>query len=54
MNLWFKTLTNRAFAHDDVTAAMLVFLFKGILIRLFCLEHQHGRRMTFVELVPGE
>jgi hypothetical protein len=33
---------NRAFAHD-VTAAMLVFQFKIILIRLFCLEHQHGR-----------
>jgi hypothetical protein len=32
----------RAFAHD-VTAAMLVFQFKIILIRLFCLEHQHGR-----------
>jgi hypothetical protein len=31
----------RAFAHD-VTAAMLVFQFKIILIRLFCLEHQHG------------
>jgi hypothetical protein len=30
------------FAHD-VTAAMLVFQFKIILIRLFCLEHQHGR-----------
>jgi hypothetical protein len=29
----------RAFAHD-VTAAMLVFQFKRILIRLFCLEHQ--------------
>jgi hypothetical protein len=28
----------RAFAHD-VTAAMLVFQFKIILIRLFCLEH---------------
>jgi hypothetical protein len=28
----------RAFAHD-VTAAMLVFKFKIILIRLFCLEH---------------
>jgi hypothetical protein len=32
----------RAFAHD-VTAAMLVFQFKIILIRFFCLEHQHGR-----------
>jgi hypothetical protein len=32
----------RAFAHD-VTAAMLVFEFERILIRLFCLEHQHGR-----------
>jgi hypothetical protein len=32
----------RAFAHD-VIAAMLVFQFKRILIRLFCLEHQHGR-----------
>ena len=31
-----------AFAHD-VTAAMLVFQFKIILIRLICLEHQHGR-----------
>ena len=31
----------RAFAHD-VTAAMLVFQFKRILIKLFCLEHQHG------------
>jgi hypothetical protein len=29
------------FAHD-ITAAMLVFQFKIILIRLFCLEHQHG------------
>ena len=34
--------SNKAFAHD-VTAAMLVFQFKRILIRLFCLEHQHGR-----------
>jgi hypothetical protein len=41
-----------AFAHD-VAAAMLVFQFKIILIRLFFLEHQHGRHaMTFVELVP--
>jgi hypothetical protein len=31
-----------AFAHD-VAAAMLVFQFKRILIRLFFLEHQHGR-----------
>jgi hypothetical protein len=29
----------RAFAYD-VTAAMLVFQFKRILIKLFCLEHQ--------------
>jgi hypothetical protein len=32
---------------------MLVFQFKRILIRLFCLEHQHGRAMAFVESVPG-
>jgi hypothetical protein len=32
----------RAFAHD-VIAIMLVFQFKIILIRIFCLEHQHGR-----------
>jgi hypothetical protein len=32
----------RAFVHD-VTATMLVFQFKKIVIRLFCLEHQHGR-----------
>jgi hypothetical protein len=31
----------KVFAHD--TAAMLVFQFKRILIRLFCLEYQHGR-----------
>jgi hypothetical protein len=30
-----------AFAHD-VAAAMLMFQFKIILIRLFFLEHQHG------------
>jgi hypothetical protein len=29
----------RAFAHD-VTAAMLVFQFKRVLIRLFCMEHE--------------
>jgi hypothetical protein len=32
----------REFVHD-VTTAMLVFRFKIILIRLFCLGHQHGR-----------
>jgi hypothetical protein len=47
------SLLNRAFAHD-VTTAMLMLQFKRILIRLFCLEHQHGRPMAFVELVPGE
>ena len=36
-------LLYRAFAHD-VTADMLVFQFKIILIRLFSLEHQHGRQ----------
>jgi hypothetical protein len=47
LNLLCTRCTNslhpyRAFAHD-VTAAMLVFQFKRILIRLFCLKHQHGR-----------
>ena len=37
-----QKLPGRAFARD-VTAAMLVFQFKRILIRLFCLEYQHGR-----------
>jgi hypothetical protein len=48
----YKFCLYRAFAHD-VTAAMLVFQFKIILIRLFCPEHQHAA-MTFVELLPGE
>jgi hypothetical protein len=52
----------RAFAHD-VTAAMLVFQFKIILIRLFCLEHQHCRHgfcwvgpwgMSANALYPGD
>jgi hypothetical protein len=45
----------RAFAHD-VTAAMLVFQFKRILIRLFCLVdwYTNMAAMAFVELVPGE
>ena len=36
-----QLLLYTAFAHD-VTAAMLVFQFKIVLIRFFCLEHQHG------------
>jgi hypothetical protein len=32
----------RGFAYD-VTAAMLVFQFRIILIKLSCLEHQHDR-----------
>ena len=48
----YKFCLYRAFAHD-VTAAMLVFQFKIILIRLFCPEHQHAA-MTFVGLLPGE
>jgi hypothetical protein len=52
--LYKVSITNkayRAFAHD-VTAAMLVFQFKRILIRLFCrLEHQHGRH-DFCWVVP--
>jgi hypothetical protein len=43
-----KITLDTAFAHD-VTTPMLVFQFKIILIRPFCLEHQHGR-----QLVPGE
>jgi hypothetical protein len=37
-----KITLDTAFAHD-VTTPMLVFQFKIILIRPFCLEHQHGR-----------
>jgi hypothetical protein len=38
INLFDETIEPR-----DVTAAMLVFQFKRILIRFFCLKHQHGR-----------
>jgi hypothetical protein len=47
------SFTTGLFTNCVVTAAMVVFQFKRILIRLFCLEHQHGRH-AFAELIPGE
>jgi hypothetical protein len=42
------------FAHD-VTAVMLVFQFKRILVKLFCLDRNiNMAAMAFVEFVPGE